>query len=102
MATQRKQDEQRALGLGAQYGGAYQSMLGQRYGNLSNIFAGSQLSNVPNPFGGLWEGMLVQDQYEQEPNWWESWGAPLAGGIFGVAGGLGSGGFFNPSPAQGG
>ncbi len=95
MASQRKQDEYRSLGLGAQFGGAYQGGLGQRHAAIAGQQAGGKFATVGNPFGGLWQGMLMENELGASPGFASQYGQYIAGGMNAggnMMGGMGGGG----------
>ena len=79
MAQQKQMDIQQSVALGSQFGGAYQSMLGQKQANVQNLQMGGKVADLGNPFAGLWQGMLAEQQMQ------------LANSQGGVYGGGGSG-----------
>lgn len=82
-ALQNMEDRKSAAALGSQFGGAYQSLLGQLSSGMANIQAGAGMAQMENPFAGLWQGMVAQRQMaeqnrlmrdamdDDDPEWWE-------------------------------
>ncbi len=86
MARQRQTDEYQALGAAGQFGGAYQSGLGQRYAGLTGAQLGGKFQNIGNPFAGLWEGLLMEGELNSDDGA-NPWGGALTGAAGGAAAG---------------
>jgi hypothetical protein len=90
IAQQRQQDRYSAVTGAGEFGGAYQTLLGQGFGQLANLQAGGGALPMTNPFAGLWQGTLGAQQLMMPDNkeWYETpWGVGLGAGTqsFGAA-----------------
>jgi len=83
-AMQDQADWYRAFSAGGQFAGAYQSGLGQRMAGLTGAQLGGKFQDLGNPFAGLWSGLLMEDQLNQDPGFAETWGPLIGSGIQGL------------------
>jgi len=95
MAGQRMQDRYRAAGAGGQFGGAYQAGLAGRYQGLAGIQQRRSYGQMANPFAGLWQGMMMEDEMNQDPSFMQQYGGAVSG-LIGAGGSMGASALYNP------